>query len=428
MEQASAVESGRTRPTPAPDECVERILIADDNPANLLLLRRILAKEPCSLLEAEDGESALKMALEHTPDLVLLDVMMPGLDGYEVSLALKQDPDLSEVPVIFLSALSDASSKIKGLEAGAVDYITKPFNKDEVLARVRNQLKLRGLTRELRKANRDLNEKQRRIDEDLRAAAAIQRSLLPSHGPATDKVIAAWRFLPCDQNAGDLFAFNQLTQNDFAFHVIDVSGHGVPAAMMTVALSQSLATDNGHTMQPADDGGPPRVVSPAEVLNHLDVEYPIDRFERHFTIAYMLLELDSGVLRYSRAGHPMPFIVRRNGRLEELSAGGTIIGLGGVVPFDEGECRLESGDRLFVYTDGIPEAANATGAFFGEDAMYRVLQEARDLPLDDACGALIDAVEKFAGTHDFDDDVTLFAIEYDGTAGADEPRAEKVKA
>lgn len=426
MEQLSVVEEQVDRPPMEVDAAAQRILIADDNPANLLLLRRILAKEPCALLEAEDGEAALKLALEHRPDLVLLDVMMPGLDGYEVSVALKQDPHMSEVPVIFLSALSDASSKIKGLEAGAVDYITKPFNKDEVLARVRNQLKLRRLTRELRRANRDLSEKQRRIDEDLKAAAAIQRSLMPEHPPTTEKVVAAWRFLPCDQNAGDLFDFTQLTPNDFAFHVIDVSGHGVPAAMMTVALSQSLAIDNGHTLATADENGAGEAVPPAEVLRHLDIEYPIDRFERHFTIAYLLLDLETGALRYSRAGHPMPIVVRRDGTLEELPAGGTIIGLSGIVPFDEGQCQLESGDRLFVYTDGIPEAVNPAGDFFGEEAMYRVLQESRDLPLDDACGRLIEAVESFAGTHDFDDDVTLFAIEYDGTAGANGASSREV--
>lgn len=426
MENLSVIDRGADPPEQVFPDRAEQILIADDNPANLLLLRRILAREPCALVEAENGDEALQLALEHRPDLVLLDVMMPGLDGYEVALALKQDPHMSEVPVIFLSALSDASSKVKGLEAGAVDYITKPFNKDEVLARVRNQLKLGRLTKELRKANRDLSEKQRRIDEDLKAAAAIQRSLLPSQAPTSDKLIAAWRFLPCDQNAGDLFAFNQLTSSEFAFHVIDVSGHGVPAAMMTVALSQSLAPDNGHTRQAAEDGGEPVVVPPAQVLNHLDVEYPIERFERHFTIAYMLLDLDTGLLRYSRAGHPMPVVLRRDGTLEELPAGGTIIGLGGVVPFDEGRCQLESGDRLFVYTDGIPEAANAAGEFFGEDALYRALRSARGLPLDDACGRLIDAVQEFAGTHDFDDDVTLFAIEFDGTrAGSDDPRAER---
>lgn len=418
MEQLSVVESGGHRQPTRLAENAEQILIADDNPANLLLLRRILAKEPCDLLEAEDGEAALKMALEHRPDLVLLDVMMPGLDGYEVSLALKQDPYMSEVPVIFLSALSDASSKIKGLEAGAVDYITKPFNKDEVLARVRIQLKLRRLTRELRKANRKLSDKQQRIDEDLKAAAAIQRSLMPSHPPENDKVRVAWRFLPCDANAGDLFGFDELTPTGFSFHVIDVSGHGVPAAMMTVALSQSLDPGNGHTLVRPDEGGEPTAVAPAQVLSRLDVEYPIDRFERHFTIAYMLLDLETGRLRYSRAGHPKPILIRTDGTLEELEAGGTIIGLGGIMPFDEGECQLRPGDRLFIYTDGIPEAVNPAGEFFGEEAMCSVLQDARDSSLDDACGRLIEAVEQFATTRDFDDDVTLFAIEYEGTAGA----------
>jgi len=426
MEHASALQCGIPAAPPALDTTSgQRILIADDNPVNLLLLRRILAHEGRTLLEAEDGRQALRMALEYRPDLILLDVMMPGLDGYEVSIALQRDPDLAEVPIIFLSALSDTTSKIKGLEAGAVDYITKPFNKDEVLVRVRNQLRLRHLTQELRRANHDLNEKQQRIDEDLEAAAAIQRSLLPSNPPTTGQVTAAWRFLPCEKNAGDLFAFNQLGPVGFAFHVIDVSGHGVPAAMMTVALSQSLATANGHVLQEPEEGGPAVPVSPAQVLHRLDLEYPIDRFGRHFTISYMLLDLSTGLLRYSRAGHPIPVLLRRDGTREELPAGGTIIGLGGVLPFEEGETRLDAGDRLFLYTDGIPEAADRRGTPFGEEALYRTLERARDETLDQACEDVIQAVGEFAGTSAFEDDVTLFAIEYNGSADQRGPSRER---
>lgn len=418
-EPAKALENGSATVSTLVDTTADRILIADDNPANLLLLRHILSKEPYTVFEAQDGAQALEMALEHQPDLVLLDVMMPALDGYEVSIALKQAPHMSEMPVIFLSALSDAKSRIRGLEAGAVDYITKPFHKDEVLARVRNQLEMRRLTRELQNANHDLSEKQRRIEEDLEAAAAIQRSLLPSTPPSTSRVTTAWRFLPCERTAGDLFEFNQLTENDFAFHVIDVSGHGVPAAMMTVALSQSLATNNGHTLQSPKSGGRPRVVSPGQVLHRLDTEYPIERFGRHFTIAYLLLDLETGRLRYSSAGHPMPFVVRRDGTLEELPAGGTIIGLGGAVPFEEGETQLEPGDRLFVHTDGIPEATDARGAFFGQKAMYQAIHESRHASLNEICSNLIQAVEGFAGSKNFADDVTVFAIEYNGSAETD---------
>ncbi len=415
-----AVTTGPRRPITgsAPGRGIpERILIADDNPFNLRLLRRILSNEADTVLEAEDGARALELACEGRPDLILLDVRMPGLDGYEVARALQRNPATADVPILFLSGLTDANSRIRGLESGAVDYITKPFHKDEVLARVRSQLKLRRLTRALREANADLHEKQRRLDEDLEAAAAIQRSLLPARGPTTDRVTAAWRYRPCQRSGGDLFSFHELTSDAFAFHVIDVAGHGVPAAMMTVALSQSLSADSGATRERSPGSNRLEAVAPADVLRRLDADYPIDRFDRHFTIAYLLLDLATGLLRYSLAGHPHPVVVRRDGRLEPLKCGGTIIGLGGAVPFDEGRLHLRAGDRVFVFTDGIPEACDPAGHFFGESALHRTLHATRAKSLDAACGHVVESVQRFTGARPFDDDVTLFAIEYEGPAG-----------
>ncbi len=396
----------------------ETILIVDDQAVNRQLLAAILRKAGYRLLEAMDGDTALELVGRMAPDLVLLDIMMPGKDGYAVCEALKRGPHAA-TPVIFLSALADATNKVRGLELGAVDYITKPFDKAEVLARVRSHLKIQRLTRELLAANRDLVEKQAALDADLRAAAGIQRSLIPQHPPAADSVQVAWRFLPCDRIGGDVFNLYSLDPHNLALYVVDVSGHGVPAAMVTVSVSQSLAVQTGYTVRrPGTDDTPAVLATPADVLAHLEREYPFERFEKFFTISYLVLDHTTGVLQHSRAGHPPPVIVRGDGTVDLLDAGGTIIGLGSDVPFEEETRQLAPGDRVYLHTDGIVECGDDTGEQFGEPRLFELLRDSRHLPLDDTCERLIAALRQFSGGRPFQDDVTLVAVEYTGRPGA----------
>ena len=157
----------------------EKVLVVDDNAVNRKLLNVILVKAGYDVAEAVDGEDALEQAFAFMPDLILLDVMMPKMDGYEACTVLKQDGRMRDVPIIFLSGRSGAEDKVRGLDAGGVDYIAKPFYQEEVLARVRNQLKIRSLTQQVMRANEELLQKQSYLDQDLRAAAGIQESLLP---------------------------------------------------------------------------------------------------------------------------------------------------------------------------------------------------------------------------------------------------------
>jgi DNA-binding response OmpR family regulator len=142
----------------------DKILIADDEIVNRKLLANILKKENCELIEAGDGDEAIELTLQELPDLILLDIMMPGKDGYEVCHELKRDSRSADIPIIFFSARGETEDKIKGLELGGVDYLTKPFDKREVLARVKAQLKIQNLTKALKRANNDLIRKQKRID------------------------------------------------------------------------------------------------------------------------------------------------------------------------------------------------------------------------------------------------------------------------
>ena len=167
-----------------------RILMVDDEPANLQVLREALVGLGHQLLVARNGESALELAARAHPHLVLLDIMMPGIDGYETCRRLKADAATADSAVIFLSAMDDTESKVRGLELGAVDYVAKPFKREEVIARVNTHLTLLHLQRELSEANR-------RMRRDLEAAATVQRSLLPASVPDWPALRVTWRYRPC---------------------------------------------------------------------------------------------------------------------------------------------------------------------------------------------------------------------------------------
>lgn len=395
-----------------------RVLIVDDSEINRRILTRMLRHERYTLLSASNGEEAMAVARRSRPDLILLDIVMPGADGYQVIAALKADPLTCRVPVIFLSALSEIADKIRGLELGAVDYITKPFDQGEVLARVRSQLKIQRLATELLEANLALHEKQARLEEDLQAAGAIQRSLLPAATPALSSLRLAWRFMPCGRVGGDLFNFCPLGDDALGVFVIDVSGHGVPAAMVTVSLSQFLSAPAGRLLAAAPTAaGDLLPAAPAEVLRRLEREYPIERFDKFFTVAYAVIDHRRGQLRYSLGGHPRPLLHRADGRIETLDAGGPLIGFGGGLSFDEAELALAPGDRLFLYTDGLVELIDPAANEFGVDRLYDALRATRALPFDAVCGNIIDDAMAFAAGAEPPDDITLLALEF---SGADE--------
>jgi phosphoserine phosphatase RsbU/P len=393
----------------------EKICIVDDNPVNRRLLTGILQKEGYALIEAADGEEAVDITLRELPDLVLLDIMMPKKDGFQVCEELKRDARSEHIPIIFLSAKAEVADKIKGLELGGSDYVTKPFDRGEVLARVRTHLSISRLTKEILAANEELLQKQRRLNEDLDAAAGIQQSLLPHDDPEMENVAVAWRFMPCESIGGDIFNVIRLDETHWSVYMLDVSGHGVPSALVTVSVSQILHPDRGLILKKSNT---PHVHfeirEPAEVLRLLDQEYPLERFNRFFTISYLIIDVKEGLIRYSNAAHPPPILLRSGGTLESLDKGGTIIGMGGVLPFEEGRTQMRPGDKLVVYTDGILEYEDREGQFYGEERFHDVLHQLRDEPIAKVVDGVIDDLMDFGKQNPPRDDVTLLGISFAG--------------
>jgi sigma-B regulation protein RsbU (phosphoserine phosphatase) len=391
-----------------------KVLIVDDTLLNRRILQELLRRDGIETVCAENGAQALEMVVHTRPDLVLLDVMMPELDGFEVCRRLKEDCDSAKVPIVFLSALGEVDDRVRGLSLGAEDYITKPFENAEVLARVRAQLRLRALSRELEERNRELLQKQLHLEEDLRAAADIQRALIPRRRDSIPSLRLDWLFEPCTEVGGDIFSAERLDETHAALYLLDVNGHGVPPAMMSMMVAQCLAAGS-ETVARRTKGSPVEVAGPAEVLASLDREFPLGRFDRYFTISYLVLDLVTGRLRFSSAGHPSPILVRAGGDVISLDEGGTIVGLGDGT-YEEGQLHLAAGDRVYLYSDGITEHEHVERGLFGPGRLVDVLAAGAGTDLAAVCASVRAALDGFADGRVPADDLTLLAVEYLGGA------------
>jgi sigma-B regulation protein RsbU (phosphoserine phosphatase) len=394
-------------------EAGPHVLVVDDALANRKVLTAILRKAGIGFEEARDGFEAIEAVARRKPDLVLLDVMMPGMDGYEVCRKIKADSATADVPVIFLSALSDASDRVRGLEAGAEDYVGKPFNPGEVLARVRTQLRLREMTESLRRLNRELLEWQARLREDLKAAGEVQRMLLPSAERRHELGgSAAWLFEPSVSVGGDILNVFPIGSDHVGIYVLDVSGHGVSAALVSASVAQALTPQFGIVATLGPSGTVP--VPPEAVMAELERRYPLELFDKYFTLAYVLLDRRTGEVAYSFAGHPPGLLQRASGELELLSAGGGFVGLGLGIPFEEGKAVLAPGERIYLYSDGVTEHETAAHALFGIERLQQLLARDRSLPVEDVCGSVAAALATFGAGAPFRDDVSFLAFEFHG--------------
>jgi sigma-B regulation protein RsbU (phosphoserine phosphatase) len=249
----------------------------------------------------------------------------------------------------------------------------------------------------------------------LKAGAEIQRSLMAINPPDAKTIDVVWRFMPCQRIGGDIFNILRLDEDHWAIYMLDVSGHGITSSMVAVSVSQMLQPRVGFLLKKNIEKAPYyEIVPPTEVLNEMDREYPIERFDKFFTISYCILNVKDGTLRYSNAGHPPPVLLRKDGSLELLNEGGTIIGMGGLIPFEEGRRKLCSGDKLFLYTDGIAEYQNEDGLFYDEDRFFAELKRLKDRLLSNIIDGVIESMMSFGNNTEPQDDISLLAVEFRG--------------
>lgn len=277
----------------------------------------------------------------------------------------------------------------------------------------RDRSTIRQLQHELQTVRQQLASREQELTDALQSAAHIQRSLIPRRSPTFHQLHFAWRFAPYKKVGGDLFNIAPLDENTIMVYLIDVSGHGIASAMVSVAVHQSLSPTTGRLLKrPLSHRPFYRITPPHEVLAELDMEYPFERFEEFFTIVFLLINPHTGRVRYANAGHPQPLLIRRDGSLERLDHGGPLIGLNHRNKNDAGEVQLQEGDRLFLYTDGLTEQIDSHGVPYGEARLVASLYDQTGRDLDCVCHEALHAQRAFSATEQSQDDITLIGIEF----------------
>jgi len=255
----------------------------------------------------------------------------------------------------------------------------------------------------------ELQKKQELIDRDLGSAAAIQKSLLPDKSPEIENIQVAWKFEPCEQIGGDIFNIHHMDERNVGLYMLDVCGHGVPAALISVTVSQFLNSTDGLL------GSNCELLSPEIVLNKLDHSFPFERFDSFFSIIYMTINVKDGWLDYSCAGHPSPILIRSDGSMDFLNQRGPIIGFDSEAPFGQSSIQLQAGDRVILYTDGLLESRNPAGDYFGKLGLYNVLKDHRTEPIQVMVETVYAKIKDFRQQAAPDDDISLLAVEYGGS-------------
>jgi phosphoserine phosphatase RsbU/P len=396
------------------------ILVVDDTPANLQVLAGMLKDRGYKVRPVPGGKLALAAARRDPPDLILLDINMPEMNGYEVCEQLKAGEALKGIPVIFISALTEPLDKVKAFATGGVDYITKPFQMEELHARVETHLKLRRLQVELEETNSRLAKVNERMSLDLAVAARIQHTFLPLTEPAVAGAAFAWCYQPCDELAGDGLNVIPLGGGRVGLYVLDVSGHGVASALLSVTLSRLLsqpADPSSILVRGADVGERLAITPPTEVAARLNLLFPFDSPTEQFaTMVYGVLDAATGEFRYVSAGHPGPVHLPRGADPVMLESRGFPIGLAADA-YEERSLRLGAGDRLYLYSDGVTEAMDAAGRHFGEARLMDAIGRWRFEPLHEGTTALLSEIARWHGSERPRDDISILAVEVSATAG-----------
>jgi serine phosphatase RsbU (regulator of sigma subunit) len=313
------------------------ILVVDDTTANIRLLANMLSTMGYKVRKATSGTMALEATEMVVPDLILLDINMPGMDGYQVCQTLKANPKTADVPIIFISALDEVMDKLKGFNVGGVDYITKPFQLIEVQARIKTHLSLKQLQQELQLKNQLLEEERAR-------AGQIQADLLPKTAPTLAGFELAARCLSAKEVSGDFYDWHMDPSGCFNFVLGDVMGKGLPAALLMTTVRATLRAV-GEQLAPLDR------INAAQSLLAADLGHS----ESFVTLFHGQLQCGDRQLSYVDAGHGLGCIIRAAGDIEPLVKGGIPMGILDQQVYRTGTFVFEPDDTLLLFSDGVVE-------------------------------------------------------------------------
>ena len=375
------------------------VVVVDDDVTNLKMAGRILSKNNMRVTALKSGMALLDYIKTNKPDLILLDIKMPGLDGFETMKRLQEQMNPSEkIPVIFLTADDSQDAETHGLALGAMDFIKKPFIPDVLVLRVRHTIDLVRL-------QHDLEQENERIRSELAMASRIQSAMLPGIFPAFPErkefdIYASMD--PVRGVGGDFFDFFFIDRDHLCLLIADVSGKGIPAALFMMA-SKIILADNAKSGK-----------SPAQILQDTNEAICANNPEEMFVTVWLgILDISTGLLTTANAGHEYPALMHADGQFELFrDRHGLVVGGMPGVKYHEHSLQMYPGSKLFVYTDGVPEATDAENALFGTTRMLEALNAHANESPKQILHGVRQAVNEFVSDMEQFDDLTMMCLEY----------------
>jgi phosphoserine phosphatase RsbU/P len=376
-----------------------QILVIDDDISIQILLKRMLEKQGYQVVVASNGEEGISQAIAYQPALVICDWIMPGLNGLEVCKRMKKDPKLSTTFFIFLTSLDSITDRVKGLDAGADDFISKPIEQNELKARVRAGLRLHQLSQ-------DLHNQKLLLEAELAEAAEYVRSLLPL--PSSEPFNIDSRFIPSRQLGGDCFDYYWLDSDYLAIYLLDTAGHGLKAALPSISVLNLLRSRALKGLN---------YYQPSAVLNALNQTFQMNyQNDKYFTIWYGVYNRLTRQLTYASAGHPPAILISgkssKNTEIQLLKTPGMPVGMFPETKYVDGYCQIDSGSTLYIFSDGAYEITKSDGTLWSLEAFIQILvslQHTIDRQLDQLLSYLIALNSK----ETFDDDLSILQINFD---------------
>jgi len=378
-----------------------KVLIVDDEPFNVDYLEQELEDLDCETISAVNGQDALTQVTREMPDLILLDIMMPVMDGFEVLSRLKADPATRDIPVIVISAHTDLASMVKGIQLGAEDYLPKPFEPTLLQARVCSSLEKKHL--------RDLQHLYlKSLEREMEIGREIQKGFLPSGMPRVDGWEITAYFKAAREVAGDFYdAFYLSSEQQVCLVIADVCDKGVGAALF-MTLFRSLLR---FTLQAADvlgERSPAARLKNAAALTNNYIANTHGDTGMFATVFCGLLDPVDGVLAYVNAGHENPLLLHPNGECARLRSTGPALGAIAGAGFSVEEVRMEAGDLLFAFTDGAPDALSPVGDRFGRERLLAHVGPGTSA--EELLAGINARLSVFVGEAEQFDDITMLAI------------------
>lgn len=373
-----------------------KILVVDDEPINIMIVINHLLMEGYDIITAENGEQVdAYFERGDIPDLILLDVMLPRVSGYDICRKIRENYSSHELPIVMLTVRQSTNDIVAGITAGANDYLVKPVNGEELVARVGNLISLKNSVK--------LQSELRIIRNELDIAVELQKSILPASVPVVEGLGFAARFIPSSNVSGDFYDFSVRQNGPVGVIIADVAGHGVPAAMVASMMQMAYGSIKN------------RLVDPSEILTHINSILSAYPDGVYLTSNCITIDPSTWTLRYSNAGHP-PFYIhhRASGEVTEFSMFGRPIGVFEDSVYSDLETTLVHGDRIIMYTDGIIEASADGKSTFGNERFKAAIESCGALDAESFIRCIVSQVSAWSEVKEggsLKDDVTIVVID-----------------